>query len=198
MTLNNMAFDTEGFKKAARSKGFSEAQIQGELTRRGVSTQSILEKPSKNLLGKAGSALDFVFGGKKVGEAIGTQIAKLTVPKEQKQFIDKGPSAKQILGDIGGMALTVGTLGSGSALKTGAKVVSKVAPKLVSKATQTAIKSSLIQKTLPTAKNVALGTGFGASEALKENKGVIGSSALGGFLSGSVPLVGKAVSFGAK
>ena len=80
------------------------------------------QKP--NLLGKASNILGTVFGGKRIGEAIGTQIAKATVPEEQKQFISEGPTVKQIAGDVAGTGLTLATLGgAGLAGGLGARLI---------------------------------------------------------------------------
>ena len=45
-----------------------------------------------------GSGLDMVFGGKKVGEAIGTRIAKMMVPPEAQQYVSPGPSGREVAG----------------------------------------------------------------------------------------------------
>jgi len=56
------------------------------------------ESPKPSFLQKAGSVLDMIFGGGKIGEAIGTEIAKATVPEEQKKYITPGPTAGEIAG----------------------------------------------------------------------------------------------------
>lgn len=53
-------------------------------------------KPDR--LSQIGSGLDMVFGGKKVGEAIGTRIAKMMVGPEAAQYVSPGPSAREVAG----------------------------------------------------------------------------------------------------
>jgi hypothetical protein len=57
-----------------------------------------VQPPERSFTEKTGDVLDMIFGGKKVGEAIGTQIAKMTVPKEQRQYIESGPKPLEIAG----------------------------------------------------------------------------------------------------
>jgi len=82
------------------------------------------EAPKKTFSEKAGGVLDTIFGGGKIGEAIGTQIAKSRATEQEKQFIDSGPTGKQIAGDVGRIALNflpVGKIATG--LGIGAKTV---------------------------------------------------------------------------
>lgn len=95
-----------------------------------------VEEPKESFLEKTANVFDMFFGGKKIGEAIGTQIAKLTVPEEQKQFVAPGPSIKEIAGSalqsaalftpIGKIAkgITLGTRGLG--LVRGASALGKI------------------------------------------------------------------------
>ena len=57
--------------------------------------QEAQPKTAQDLLSKMSGLLDAIFGGGVVGEAIGAQIAKRTVPEEQREFIS-GPTRKQI------------------------------------------------------------------------------------------------------
>lgn len=94
-------------------------------------------EPSKpSFLQKAGSVLDIIFGGGKVGEAIGTEIAKATATPEEKKFIAPGPTA----GEVAGSALqsaalftpvgkVAGMIESGlgkAGITTGAKILSNI------------------------------------------------------------------------
>jgi hypothetical protein len=55
---------------------------------------------------KASGVLDTVFGGAKIGEAIGTKIAEMRATPEEKQFITPGPTAGQIAGDVARVGAT--------------------------------------------------------------------------------------------
>jgi len=93
------------------------------------------EAPKKTFSEKVGSVLDTIFGGGKIGEAIGTQIAKSRASEQEKQYIDKGPSAMQVAGDVGRVALNflpVGkiakTIGTGvQAIGIGSKIAKPLA-----------------------------------------------------------------------
>lgn len=92
--------------------------------------------PKKSFLEKSASVLDSVFGGGKVGEAIGTQIAKATASDEEKQFIEKGPTKGQVLGSAlqsaslfipaGGIAKGVTSVARAAGLSKGASAVGKI------------------------------------------------------------------------
>lgn len=81
-----------------------------------------------------GSALGTVFPGEKLGNALGTGIAKAVAPTNQKQYIDGDYTAGQILGDsamIAGSVLPFEQLAGAGAkaltsLGAGAKTASKV------------------------------------------------------------------------
>lgn len=53
---------------------------------------------TKSFSEKAGGILDAIFGGGKVGEAIGTQIAKARATPEEREFVAPGPTRGQIAG----------------------------------------------------------------------------------------------------
>src|SRR3990172_6238834 len=62
------------------------------------------EEPQTSFLDKTEKVLDFVFGGGKVGAAIGTQAAKLGLTglsKEERKAVSPGPS----VGEVAGSAL---------------------------------------------------------------------------------------------
>src|SRR3990167_2524128 len=124
------------------------------------------KKPRRTTLDKAAGFFDTVFGGGKIGEAIGTQIAKATVPKEQRQFVSPGPTSLQVAGDVAGVGLTVaGLKGVGTVGKIGARIL----------------------------KTMGLGAGLAASEAVSEGEdlGQVGKSAIsGGAVGAAIPIVG--------
>ena len=60
-----------------------------------------VEEPETSFLEKTSNVLDMIFGGGKVGEAIGTEIAKIKAKPEEKEFVTPKPS----LGEIAGSAL---------------------------------------------------------------------------------------------
>ena len=51
-----------------------------------------------NAMDTAAGVLDAIFGGGKVGEAIGTEIARMRATPEERKFITPGPTAGQIAG----------------------------------------------------------------------------------------------------
>ena len=126
--------------------------------------------PSETLLEKTGRILDSIFGGGEIGEAIGTKIAKLTVPKEQRQFVSSGPTGRQIAGDIGQIGLTLGTLGGLGAIGgLGARAL----------------------------KTGAIGAGFGATGALKGGEPISeipGRAISGAVLGAGIPVAGAGLS----
>ena len=94
-----------------------------------------VREPEKTFTQKTADVLDMFFGGGKVGEAIGTQIAKARAKPEERQFIE-GPSAKEVAGSAlqsaalfipGGKVAQVGTKAlTKIGLKTGASAISKI------------------------------------------------------------------------
>lgn len=126
-------------------------------------TPQQVEKATKSGLQKTADVFDAIFGGGKIGELIGTQIAKIRATPEERKFIS-GPSAKEVAGDVAGIGLTLGGLkGVGTAGKLGSRLL----------------------------KTGALGAGFGASGALKGGgdgsdvaKGAIGGAIVGAGITG--------------
>ena len=103
------------------------------------STVSQPEAPKQSFLQKAGSVLDMIFGGGKVGEAIGTEIAKaMASPEERKQpaLTEGAPTAGEIVGSalqsaalftpIGRVAGMIGKGLGKVGITTGAKFLSNV------------------------------------------------------------------------
>src|SRR3990167_8386153 len=66
--------------------------------------------PTRSLLEKTSGVLGTVFGGQKIGEAIGTAIAKVKASPEERQFI-KGPKASEVIGDVVRTGLTFAPVG---------------------------------------------------------------------------------------
>lgn len=136
-------------------------------------TPQQLEKATKSGLQKTADVFDAIFGGGKIGELIGTQIAKLKATPEERKFIS-GPSAKEVAGDVAGIGLTLGGLkGVGTAGKLGSRLL----------------------------KTGALGASFGVAGALKGggNSGDVAKSAVGGAIVGAgITGVGAGISAVAK
>lgn len=89
-----MALTQEQFNKL-RADGLSVDQIisfEGGYKPQPVKQTSTLDK--------IGKGLTTVFGGEKIGEAIGTQLAKAMLPKDQRQFVSPGPSGRELAGDV--------------------------------------------------------------------------------------------------
>lgn len=91
-------------------------------------------EPQKTFGQKATDVVTSIFPGKKIGEAIGTEIARARVPEEQKQFVTQDVKPSQIAGDllqIGAFFAPVGTVAKGlavggKALGLGAKTAQTV------------------------------------------------------------------------
>ena len=158
-------------------KSRNEAEVQGQ---------------KKNPLMSLARGITGFFGGQKIGEAIGAGLAKSPLSKaitgldltpEEKAGI-KGPSALQVLGDVGQVGLTLGTLGAGTLVKGGVKAGAQVVAKGLARRT---------------AESAALGAGFGATRSLAEEGKIDPGTVLGGALAGgALPGVGKALSFTGK
>ena len=97
--------------------------------------------PKETLGQKTARILDMFFGGAKVGEAIGTEIARGGATPEERQFIGEGPSKLQVAGSalqsaslfapVGRVAtgLTAGARALG--LRTGASALGKIGSGLI-------------------------------------------------------------------
>ena len=132
--------------------------------------QTQTEKPKQDLISKTAGVLGKIFPGKQIGEAIGTQIAKITVPKEQKEFVAKGPTAMQIAGDVANVGLNIaGLKGVGTAGNFASRLL----------------------------KTAGLGAGLAGTKTISEGGGakeVAKSTALGGAVGAAVPIVGAGLS----
>lgn len=66
----------------------------------------------KSLLEKTTNVVTSIFPGKRIGEDLGTGIAKLLANKEEKKFIDTTrPTKAQVLGDVAAGAATIASVG---------------------------------------------------------------------------------------
>lgn len=147
-------------------------------------------QPKKSFLEKTAGVLDTIFGGGKIGEAIGTQIAKSRATPEEKQYIE-GPSASQVLGDVGRVALNFAPVGTASkALGVAGKAVGlgRLAKPVANIATGAGVGygADVTNKLAEGAENPftpSLGTGIGAGIAsvpyVGKALGKLGSEALG-------------------
>lgn len=72
----------------------------------------------------AGNILDTVFGGEKIGEAIGTKIAQMRATPEERAFVEPSPSVGQVAGDVLRVGSTFIPVGKVAGLAgTGAKAL---------------------------------------------------------------------------
>jgi hypothetical protein len=87
-------------KSLVEGKAAIQRYRQSQKAQEEVSTAA--QKPSGDgrILGKTQDVLGTVFGGGKIGEAIGTQIAKARATPEEREFIEEGPTGKQVAGDV--------------------------------------------------------------------------------------------------
>lgn len=84
--------------------GVDDETIIRSLVNRGFQLEG-LNLPSReankpDLLRSSAKVASTIFGAEKIGEAVGTQIAKATVPEGQRQFVGEGPTNKELTGDI--------------------------------------------------------------------------------------------------
>ncbi len=124
------------------------------------------EVKGKSGLEKTSDVLGTVFGGKKIGEAIGTQIAKFRATPEEKKFIEAGPKASEVAGDViaSGLSL-VGLKGAG--------VAGKFLPRLL--------------------KTIGIGAGISGGTELAQGgdlESTTKSAVTGGLISGAIPFAG--------
>jgi hypothetical protein len=104
----------------------TDADIEEVVKSLGIKPKSatIPEEPKKKgLLQKATDVVTSIFPGGKVGEAIGTQIAKAKATPEEKQFITPGPTAGQVLGDVA----KAGVMIAGAGLTPAVSILGKAA-----------------------------------------------------------------------
>jgi hypothetical protein len=102
----------------AKASGYSDQEI-ADFLRQKQETPSSVPAPTRTKTGleKAGDILTSIFGGKKIGEAIGTKIAEI---KTGQDF--EGPSASQVAGDVASTGLGIlGFKGAGTVGKFGAR-----------------------------------------------------------------------------
>jgi hypothetical protein len=118
------------------------------------------------LLQKTSNVLGTIFGGEKIGEAIGTKIAQMTVPEDQKQFVPAGPKPIEVAGDVAGIGLTVAGL-------KGVGTAGKFVPRLL--------------------KSIGLGAGISGAETVSEGgsiSDIAKSATAGGVVGGALPIIG--------
>lgn len=141
--------------------------IQGQSQPQSQQPQSFLDQLTNNPISKG---IQTLFPGQQVGNAIGTEIAKLTSPESGQSGIAPGPTPLQVAGDVGQGALMLGSLGAA--------------------APETALGRIGLQ--------AGIGAGFGATGALAQGKTGIGDiatqTAVGGALGGGLQAVGEGVS----
>lgn len=136
----------------------------------------IVDVPEKSFLDKSAGILTSL-GGKRIGEAIGTQAAKLMVKPEERQYISPGPTGMQLAGDILQVGSTFAPMGAISkSLGIGAKAIGlgKLAEPLANIAT-------------------GAGVGYGIDVGSKLAEGKTGTEALtpglGTAIGGAIPAV---------
>ncbi len=144
-------------------------------------------QPQQSLSQKIGGVADTIFGGAKIGEAIGTQIAKgnlgtglqrfatgRDLSQEEEQQVAPGPTAKQLIGDVGRVASTFIPYG-------------KMASGITSRLAMEGVKRS---RGLGGIASGAIGGGFtGASEGIRQGEdlgGVLKSARTGALVGGGI------------
>lgn len=156
-------------------------------------------QPKTSFLDKVGNVADTLFGGGKIGDAIGTQLARFSsggrelarqeeagiAPKGSVAETFKGPSTGQVIGDVGRVAsnfLPVGRIAGGITSRLGAEGV-----KRGTRALGTIGASALT------------GGAIGAAEGMSEGKdlaGTLSSARTGAFIGGGLGAAGTGVTAG--
>src|SRR3990167_3607299 len=140
--------------------------------------EEIIVADKSGVLQKTSRILGTIFGGEKIGETIGTGIAKSglagivggeKLTGEEKQFVSPAPSATEVVADIAGIGLgIIGLRGVGGGFAT----------RLL--------------------KTMGLGAGLAGAEAIEEGarpEEIAKSTALGGLVGGALPVAGKGLQF---
>lgn len=150
---------------------------------------------TKPLIEKLARGVTNIAGGTKIGEALGAIGANLSSPKEidyggqvGKVATPKavGPSGLQVAGDAAQLGLTLGTLGTGSAVGAGTKFGTQLAKNKV-----LSFGKNLIPRAIETA---GLGTAYQAASNIANDRKIgtgLGTAALVG---GAVPVLGTGLS----
>lgn len=141
-------------------------EVAQKLIKDGVIKNDTLNTTPTNTLERVGGILDVAFGGKRIGEAVGTQVAKMIVPPEQKQLVSGGPTPLQVAGDVAVSGLTVAGL-------RGVGTIGKFSARLL--------------------KTLGLGAGISGGRALAEGTAptqAIKPAIIGGAISGAIPFAG--------
>ena len=175
-----MAFDFETFKKGAVSKeGPTNQVFDFETFKKEGSVSPVEKKTALTRLETTGKVLGSVFGGEKIGEALGQYAARFTPggralkrvdPILAKKALQVTVSPKEVVGDVAQVGLTLGTLAGGG------------------------LAGGLARKAITSA---GIGAGFGVAGAMKRDEKLpeIAKSALtGGVIGGAIPIAGKALS----
>jgi len=151
------------------------ADVQGTPTNKQIPVQA-----QKTTLGKAAGVADTLFGGGKVGEAIGSKLAPLFTPKEDRQYVDTStPSLKEIGGSAARSALLFTPVGRGAAaLGTGARALG-VGAKLASGLGKVGA-------------GAATGYGFDVASGLEQGEDVADAvkPGIGALVGGGLPVAG--------
>ena len=152
----NIRFVVDDFKKKYENETLQQEPTERELT------DKILDNPLTRGIQK-------FFPGAKIGEAIGTQAAKLGLTgltEEERKTVPPRPSAGQVAGDIANIGLTIaGVKGVGTVGSFGARLL----------------------------KTIGLGAGLAGTKAISEGaetEDVLKSTALGGAIGAAIPIAG--------
>lgn len=136
-----------------------------------LASKARAQEPPKSFLARAAGTTDVLFGGGKIGEAIGTTVAKMGLTgltQEQRKYVSPGPSAKEVAGSalqaaalftpVGKIAKGVTTAARALGLRKGVSAVGKIGAGATAGAAFD-IASSL-QGEQPTGLGTALGVGI--------------------------------------
>ncbi len=105
--IEKMKNDLESYRiqKKTLTSSNQTGDIMADLeSYRASKNKTPVQKPQKSTIEKIGSTLNTIFGGGKIGEAIGTQIAKSRATEDEKKYIE-APKTSEVVGDVGRVAL---------------------------------------------------------------------------------------------
>lgn len=146
-------------------------------------------KKDNRFLGGVQDIADTLFGGGKIGEAIGTKIAEMRATPEEKEAVKQfgsntfqGPSKKEIVGDVGRVALNFTPYGKA----TGALA--------------TRLGTEGLKRSAKPLANIAVGAGTGyamdVAENARQNKENIYTPGAGTIIGGGLSTLGSGASAG--
>ncbi len=190
-----VAYDTPAYVNGVYNEYQKVKQSQPQPQQVSSQVEPVVQQPQRTGMEKTAGVLDTIFGGGKIGEAIGTGIAQgkfgnfiqkmatgSNLSPEAEQLVTPGPTRKEIVGDVGRVALNFTPYGKA----TGA-LTSRLAAEGMKRGAK------------PLA-NIAVGTGTGyavdVAENARQNKENIYQPGAGTLVGGGLSTLGAGAGAG--